>query len=257
MQKLLGAFVLYKCLYWIIGYGLLFSDNTIVYSSYVELSWWRLPVFYLFNSNSQLLSVIFILVSILSAIGVIVTKNYSRILFFVLWFAVSNINNKVFCTLSGGDYLLQHLLFFATFLEGKEFTGVKRDWSMMFHNTGVLALKIQMCFVYAMAGLTKLLDPDWMGGTAVYDVFKISDFSLSFMNTMDNNIFITLLNYSVVFYQLLFPVLVWIKPIQKWYLLIGVMQHLFISLIIGLPSFGFIMLIAYAIFHKPSFGKGN
>jgi hypothetical protein len=60
-----------------------------------------------------------------------------------------------------------------------------------------------------------------------------------------------ILNYLVIWYQLLFPVLVWIKPIKKWYLLAGIVQHLFIAFVLGLPSFGLIMIVAYAIFYHP------
>ena len=61
-----------------------------------------------------------------------------------------------------------------------------------------------------------------------------------------------LLNYTVIAYQLLFSVFVWIQPLKKWFLLIGVVQHLFIAFILGLPSFGLIMIVAYAVFHKPN-----
>lgn len=255
LKKLLALYVLYKAFYWLLNYNLLFSDFSIVYRSSVDLTWWRQPIFWLYNSDSSALTKAFILISVICSIVVLLTNRYSRVLFLLLWFAVSNINNKVFCTLSGGDYLLQHFLFFVIFLQGNEFTGIRQELNKVLHNTGVIALKLQLCFVYGMAGFTKLLDVDWMDGTAIADVFKMDDFSLPFMNTMEGNWLTLALNYTVVFYQLLFPILVWIKGIQKWYLLIGVMQHLFIAFIIGLPSFGFVMVIAYAIFHKPGLKK--
>jgi len=34
-------------------------------------------------------------------------------------------------------------------------------------------------------------------------------------------------------------------------LLLGIIQHLFIAFVLGLPSFGFMMIISYAIFYVP------
>ena len=111
-------------------------------------------------------------------------------------------------------------------------------------------MRIQICLVYFLAGYAKLLNVDWMSGTAVNDVFKVHDYSLPFLYNYDGA-FGKELNFLVIGYQLLFPILVWVQRIKKWFLLIGVLQHLFIAFIIGLPSFGFIMIIAYAAFYSP------
>lgn len=252
LQRLLGLFVVYKCLYLFLNFTMLFSDSGIIYQNDVHLSWWRQAVFLLFNTESTPLSFVFVIVAFISALAVIITPKFSRVLFFLLWLSINNINNKIFSTLSGGDHLLQHFLFFSIFLSGNYTEGKWNDINKVFHNTGLVALKIQLCFVYAFAGYTKLLDPDWMNGTAVSDVFQINDFSLPAYYGVESGFFTMLLNYTVIAYQLLFSVFVWIQPLKKWFLLIGVVQHLFIAFILGLPSFGLIMIVAYAVFHKPN-----
>ncbi len=253
LQRLLGMFLVYKCLYLLLNYSLLFSESSIIYQNDVHLSWWRQAVFVLFNSESTALAFIFLIIALFSAIAVVLTPRYSRLLFFILWFTINNINNKIFSTLSGGDHLLQHFLFFSIFLSGNFGENQFSEVSKVLHNTGLIALKIQLCFVYAFAGYTKLLDPDWMNGTAISDVFMINDFSLPAYYNIQPGLLTSFLNYTVIAYQLLFSVVVWIKPLKKWFLLIGVIQHLFIAFVLGLPSFGFIMIVAYAIFHKPNF----
>jgi hypothetical protein len=52
----------------------------------------------------------------------------------------------------------------------------------------------------------------------------------------------------VLGYQLLFPVLVWIKKIKKMFLLLGILMHLYIAFVMGLVEFGSVMIISYIIF---------
>ena len=248
LQKLLALFVLYKCFYWSLDFELLFSENSIVYFNETQIAAWRLPVFILFIAKSSFLSALFIVVAVISALNILFFKKQLRLTFFILWLIVGNINNYIFCSLSAGEYLFQHLLFFAMFLSAGN--NLKyADLDRAFHNTGVIALRIQVCLVYFLAGYAKLTDADWLSGNAVNGIFKVYDFSLPFL--YQGSSLGSFLTYTVIAYQLLFPVLVWLKKIKKCFLLIGVLQHLFIAFIIGLPSFGFIMIVAYAIFYSP------
>ncbi len=248
LQKLLALFVLYKCLYWCLDFELLFSENSIVYFNETQISIWRLPVFILFSAKSSFLSILFIGVAAISALNIFFFKKQLRLTFFILWFIVGNINNYIFCSLSAGEYLFQHLLFFAIFLSpgnNSKYTNLDKA----FHNAGVIALHVQVCLIYFLAGYAKLTDADWLSGNAANDVFKVYDFSLPFL--YQGSFLGSFLTYTVVAYQLLFSLLVWVKKIKKWFLLVGVLQHLFIAFVIGLPSFGFIMIVAYAIFYSP------
>jgi hypothetical protein len=52
----------------------------------------------------------------------------------------------------------------------------------------------------------------------------------------------------VLAYQILFPAVVWFKKIKKPFLILGILMHVYISLVMGLVLFGLIMIICYAIF---------
>ncbi|MBP7808554.1 MAG: HTTM domain-containing protein [Bacteroidia bacterium] len=252
LKKLLAFFVLYKCLYWIIDFELLFSDNNIIYHNSVQLPSWKNVVFVLFNHPTPLISGLFIALSIALALYVVFFNKQHRIVFFILWLAISNLNNNTFCTLTGGDSLLQVLLFLCIFLSNtqRKENSVLGDLDMAFHNMGITALQIQVCLVYFLNAVAKLADSDWINGNAVSDTLALHEFSLPFLYQSNTTIDLVL-NYTVILYQLLFPVLVWIKKIKKWYLLLGVFQHLYIAFILGLPSFGLIMILAYAAFYAP------
>lgn len=251
--------MLFKIVYWLVDLELLFSASSIAYHSTVVLDWWRQPVFILYNSSSTLLALLFILVAAIASVLIFMNSKYSRSLFVMLWFIVSNINNKVFCTLSGGDLLFQHLLFFTAFLSSSypQLGDDVIEINKIIHNTGVVALRLQLCVVYLMAGYTKILDSDWIGGTAVSDIFKIYDYNIPAFYDVPKSLVTIILNYTVIVYQLFFPVLVWIKKIKKWYLVVGIIQHLFIAFVFGLPTFGLVMVISYSVFWAPGFISGR
>lgn len=253
MKNAMVTYTLYKCLYWLVDFSLLFSPDNIIYHNNVQLSWWKNGAFILFNHPTPLCSGIFIGLIFLISLYILFGSKFHRLAFFILWLLVSNINNNVFCTMTGGDVLFQHLLFFCMFLSnGKQKQDpVITDLDTAIHNSGVIALHMQVCLVYFLNGLAKLSDMDWLNGNALSDSLAIHEFSLP-MFYESKGTFTAILNYLVIWYQLLFPVLVYIKKIKKWYLLLGVIQQLFIIFILGLPSFGLIMIVAYAIFYSPS-----
>lgn len=246
-QRLLALYILYKSVYWLFNFTLLFSENSLVYYRQVDLSLWRRPAFLLYNSLADNLSLAFIIISCACAILILFGSKFKRILFFILWFSITNIHNKVFSTLTGGDILFQHFLFFAAFLSSER---VNADWDKALHNTGVLALRIQLCIVYFYAGFAKILDADWMSGDAINDSLMIHDYSLPIYYSGLGGLGV-FLNYTVLAYQLLFSILVWNQKIKKWFLLLGIIQHAFIGIAMGLPTFGLVMIIAYAIFYVP------
>jgi hypothetical protein len=251
LKNALAIYALYKCLYWILNFSLLFSENNIIYHNTVKLSWWKDPIFSLFNHPSSSWSAVFISGTIFFSLFVLLFRKHHRICFFLLWFLVSNINNNVFCTMTGGDALFQHLLFFCVFLGNNEpKQGVINYLDIAVHNTGVAALHVQICLVYFLNGIAKLADADWLNGNAISDSLAVHEFSLPLFYECKGT-FSATLNYLVIWYQLLFPALVYIKKIKKWYLLIGIVQHIFIAVVLGLPSFGLIMIAAYTIFYVP------
>lgn len=252
LRKLLAVFTIYKCIYWMCDYSLLFSTESMVYKNDAILPFWQWPAFLLFKSTSSLMPIVFLGLTFVTAVYILFTGERMRVAFFILWFGILNINNNVYPTLSGGDYLFQHLLFFCVFLSNSKPKANPLHTSLdnAIHNTGMIALRVQLCMVYFLAGYAKILDSDWIGGNAIGDSLAVHDYSAPLFYSASGTMTLVL-SYIVIAYQLLFPVLIWIKTIKKSYLLIGVLQHLFIAFAMGLPSFGFIMIIAYSVFYVP------
>lgn len=257
LRKLLYVFVIFKCLYWFMDIDLLFGNESLVYKNNVHLSTLKSTAFILFNSESTGMVYSFLIGALLfSGLGLI-NNYFSRLTAFVIWFIVVNIDNSIYPTLTGGDFLFQQLLFFNIFLSGfrPNYTEVQLEVEKAFHNAGVAALKIQICLVYLMSALSKLIDADWQSGEAVAQTFLVHDFSLPVLynNIKSGSFILSLITYLIIAYQITFPIFIWMNKLKKPFLAFGILQHLIIAFIMGLPTFGFIMIIAYSIFYAPAF----
>lgn len=119
----------------------------------------------------------------------------------------------------------------------------------LFSTVGVRLLQIQLCLIYGYTGLEKLKGPTWWDGTAVWSVLgnqQIMLFDFSFMKQMP--LAIALMTLGTVFWEVYFPALVWIRPLRKWVLVIGVLLHAMIALTVGLVFFSLAMTSVYLIF---------
>ncbi len=257
-KKLLYMLLIVKSLYWLAYYDVLFGQNAIVFPSPNHIDTYKDLAFILYNAASTVLSLNFILVVLcVSVIKLFNNKTYF-ILEFLIWFLVLNIQNKIYPCLTGGNYLLNQLLFFNCFLSTVFIKNSKwkSDLKIVLHNLGLLAIMIQICLLYFLAGFAKISNADWYTGEAISILSQINHYSLFHpILSLGKKSFIThILTDVVMFYQLLFPITVWIKKIKKTVLFIGIVMHLYIGLVMGLPEFATIMILSYVFFwpFKPS-----
>lgn len=249
---MLYAFVFLKTIYWLCYYELFFGTDSIVYTNPSSAGILKDSVFLLHYTKWQGLGLYFILgTGILSLLGFFFRKPYF-IVDFLIWFFISNLNNKIYPALTGGDYLLNQFLFFNCFLSlSFRVNGKWQDaLKICLHNMAIVAVMIQVCLVYFLSALAKLDDPEWLGGNAIVSVSQIRHFSLyAFLNDdVSFKPLFVFLNYFVLVYQLLFPLFVWIGKLKKFLLITGVLMHVYIALVMGLVEFGAIMILAYVYF---------
>jgi hypothetical protein len=104
--------------------------------------------------------------------------------------------------------------------------------------------------VYVYAVLYKVFDPYWLDGTALYHISKIEVFSSNWFRSIfsDNILLSKIATYTVLLYQLFFPILVWVKIIKIPLLVLGIVIHLGIAFGMGIFTFGWIMIICYILF---------
>jgi hypothetical protein len=247
LRKALYVFLLYKVLLYLLWFPTWFGPEAAIYVKPGTVHGIRDLAFLLNLYDLVWLRKLFI--GITAVIALVGLFGYQSIVSnMVLSFCTYNLHNYLYPTLTAGDFLLNQLLFFNIFfITRTSAKPVLHDLQCAIHNTALLALKIQICLVYVLAAYYKLLDSTWLGGEAVHRSLLIDCYSLPCLKNLPHGIYL-FMNYFTLLYQLLFPVLVWFRPTKRWLLVMGVLQHLFIAVGMGLFSFGMVMIISYIIF---------
>lgn len=167
---------------------------------------------------------------------------------------------RAYTYLTGGHRLVYLLLFFLMFINEDE----NNPKSNINSNLFLLACKIQLILVYLFAGLYKLNGTYWLNGEALYYVMNLREFSHPWLQQfmLSKPWLLAIGTYAALAYQLLFAVLVWIKPIRLPFLLVGIFFHLLVAIGMGLPDFGIFMVLCYSMFvdnakAKRMFGSRN
>lgn len=246
-KKIIYLFIIIKSAYWLLNYNLLFGTNSIVtIKKFSDLGFISDLAFYLYGSAQVNAAYWFLSIALLLGFLGVFKKQIYILNDFLLWLIVINIHNRIYPVLSGGDFLLNQLLFFNIFI-GYSHKKTDPSYSVITHNFGVAGIILQLCWVYFIAGWAKLQSEDWMNGNAILLTFKTTHFSNDFfISLIEKTPFLFIFaNYFLIAYQLLFPLLIWFKKIKKPMLFVGIVIHLLIAFGMGLVTFGLVMLIPY------------
>lgn len=255
-RSALYLFLLYKVFVYLYQFQDLFSNTRLIYHQVKHINVIVDSVFFLNNHYSILLAFSFISgVALLSIIGLLKKSNY--ISNAILWFLIMNLTSFLYPTLTAGDYLLNQLLFFNCFLAPKMSANLfLNDIKTALHNTTLLAIKLQVCLAYFLAGYFKFIDDSWMSGAAIYQTFQIPEFSNSILAAIPYSVCL-MLTYFTIAYQLSFAFLVWFRPFKIYLFSFGILQHILIAFGMGLFQFGMIMCICYILFLKYDYYYAN
>lgn len=153
---------------------------------------------------------------------------------------------RAYTYLTGGHRLVYLLLFFLMFINEDE----NNPKSNVNSNLFLLACKVQLILVYLFAGLYKLNGTYWLNGEALYYVMNLREFSHPWLQQfmLSKPWLLTFGTYAALAYQLLFAVMVWIKPVRFPFLIAGIIFHLLVAIGMGLPDFGIFMVLCYSMF---------
>lgn len=207
------------------------------------LSFWNFAFLIPYN---WLLLLLLILFSIICFMGI--RERLMTFLVFLFWI---NFLNRTTVINTGGEVLIGLFLFYLLFIGEPK----SKDRNIILiqnalNNTFFYAIIIQFLSVYIISSWWKLLDESWLSGLAFLYAINIDTYSFfGFGQYLYDHILIAqLLTYVSIFYQILFPILIWSKKIKKPLLILGVGFHLGIAIIMGIFSFGLIMILSYSIF---------
>ncbi len=158
----------------------------------------------------------------------------------------------------GGDNLMQIVLIYMIFADvGAHFTLCRRRGpapardlphpSMVVHNAAMLALALQVSFVYLVAGLAKVSGESWPSGVALYYALRAPEFRLPGVSELiwQNAGVLVPLAYVTVAFQIAFPFFLFLNRFTRHLAVaVAVMFHLGIGMVMGLVTFASFLIAA-------------
>ena len=243
----LYVFVFLKCIYWLINFSPLISSNSVFFHNKLSIGTLNDLAFLLCTYESNTLNILSVLALIITVISAFFLKKKYLLLDFFIWFLVLNIHNYTYASLTGGDYILNQLLFFNIFIISKNNISNSKinAIKILLHNLSVLSCMVLICIVYLYSGLSKLMQEDWYSGKAIYYIIQVKHYSLPILNNLK---FTWLINYLILFFQITFCIGVLFSKTRVYYLITGIIFHLSILIGMGIVSFSVSMLIVYILY---------
>jgi hypothetical protein len=118
-------------------------------------------------------------------------------------------------------------------------------------NVAIRLIQIQMCVIYFFAGTSKLLGTAWWNGTAMWLAFANFEYQSTDMTWLAGHPWIVdLMTHGTVAWELTFWALIW-RPFWRLLVLAGaVVTHVGIGAVLGMWTFGLIMLVGNVAFLK-------
>ena len=112
--------------------------------------------------------------------------------------------------------------------------------------------QLQICLIYLCSGIQKTDGIDWIEGTSLYYVFRLDDtvkFPLP-RGVTESMGLLRLMTWSVLAFELLAPVLLWLKSTRRACLAVAVAFHLLTNYSMNLHLFHWIMITGLLSFLK-------
>jgi hypothetical protein len=114
-------------------------------------------------------------------------------------------------------------------------------------------IQVHFCVIYGFAGLSKLQGDAWWNGEAVWLAFANLEYQSVNMTWIAWYPWISdLATHSTIVWEVFFPALIWVAPLRPLILVIGFLMHLGIGGLMGMWTFGLIMIFGHVAFWSPS-----
>lgn len=163
--------------------------------------------------------------------------------------------------LNGGNNFLSFLLLYLCFANSFEFFVLQKPKATSFlrsplvkltTNMATFSVLFHLCLIYFISGVAKVHADVWFHGTALYYIFNNTRFDSGVIPAalLHNGYIIALATYSVVLWELYFPVLVWLRRTRLPVLVFGVLLHLGIAVTMMLYDFEILFIATYGFFFR-------
>jgi len=113
-------------------------------------------------------------------------------------------------------------------------------------------MQIHLCIIYLFGGLGKMRGETWWDGSAVWlsaVSYEYQSLDLTWIGKFP--LLMALAAHVTLFWETFYVCLVWPKVTRYWVLAIAVGVHAGIGLFLGMITFGWMMIVANAVFIEP------
>ena len=232
------------------------ADNYITLKEFDKMNAFEKSINILNSIDYNFLYPYFILgILIFSTFGIFdkIIQHQQRMIAIVTYFLMINLDNRAYVILDGGNNLVHLIGFYLMFVDTQN---IKNTKSILITNLASLMIKIQICFVYATAGLLKVMGPLWNKGIALYYTMGVPEYGSDQLFKIFSQfpVLVVLFTFGTVIFQISFPYLIWNKTFRPLVILIGTSLHFSISFVMGLFMFGAAMCMSYFFFKTDNTG---
>jgi hypothetical protein len=119
-------------------------------------------------------------------------------------------------------------------------------------NVAIRLMQLHLCVIYMFAGFGKLSGPSWWTGYGLWGgIANLEYQSLDVTWLAHWPLLTALLSHVTVYWEVFYCALIWPRMTRWIMLVIAVPMHLGIALVMGMATFGLVMLIANVAFVPP------
>lgn len=212
---------------------------------------------HLLKEHHMILVSICLLLLLLNLFGI--GRNIVSLLLFLSFTVLYHLDNKF---ANSGDEMSMLLLFYLSFantfsyftlIKRKAFSPSKEKLYNLISNVAAYSLMVNLCMAYFMAGLFKLMDPNWQKGTGIYYFVnddRYSVFAAGGRHVAFPLILSYIINYGTLLLEFTFPVLVWYKKYRTIIFVICLLMHLGIYAFLMIYGMTIVFIIQYGMFYS-------
>lgn len=177
--------------------------------------------------------------------------NYFKILFSVIIIMIHTILvNSTYLFSYGADFMIGFLLYSNFFFS---LASVESKYSMSVYSFTLRLMQVQLCIIYFFGGFGKYIGHDWYNGNAMWMAFNhyMNENLLNFLAGKIPKVMYMILSIGIMFLELCYPVLMYIKKTKKITMILILLMHIGIGLMIGLYTFAIAMILFNMIAFYP------
>lgn len=255
-RLILGFHLLKKITFWWPNLELLLSKKSfVVIEESTRFMSYELINF--FAENYRLLVFFHVLLILFVIFGI--GKNISVLFLYLTVEIIQRISGGL--VLNGGDNFLKFALLYMVFcnsfeyfiLRGRELKRnfVQNHWfKNLCTNVFSKSIIIHLVIIYFVSGFYKANTDVWVNGVANYYIFQLERFKAGYLNEwiVSKPLLIMITTYLTLFWELLFPIVLFNKKARNLFLLIGFLFHIGIYFLMLINDFALLFIMSYILF---------